>query len=109
MTRYKILISYIGTDFGGWQIQPNAPSIQHALEKALHHVARETPRVIGSGRTDAGVHALGQVAHFTLEKEMDPYRLRYSLNALLPQRIRVMELHICAPTFHAQYDALQKE
>jgi len=64
MTTYKLLISYDGTDFGGWQIQPNAPSVQETIQKALSTVCREDIHIIGSGRTDSGVHALGQTAHF---------------------------------------------
>ena len=107
--KYRLLISYDGTPFGGWQIQPNAPSIQGLIQEALQTILRETPlQVIGSGRTDAGVHAKGQVAHFTFSKPIDLNRTLLSLNALLPPEIRILELRKAPSDFHARYGATGK-
>jgi len=107
-TKYKILVCYDGAPFSGWQIQPNSPSIQEHIEKALSTCTGTSPRVIGSGRTDSGVHALAQVAHFSLPKPIDKYRTLHSLNALLPPEIRILSLEKALPTFHAQISAKRK-
>lgn len=104
----RLLIAYEGTSFSGWQVQPNATSIQFLLEQALATVLRAATRLIGSGRTDAGVHALGQVAHFRHEHPLDHAKLLHALNALLPPTIRVLEVTPTHSTFHAQHDALGK-
>lgn len=110
MPCYKLLLAYDGTSYSGWQIQPNAPSIQQKLQEALKvFLGGEKVAVIGSGRTDAGVHALGQVAHFRTEKILDPNRLLLALNGLLPQTIRVKQAESVPPDFHAQYHAVSKE
>lgn len=107
---YKLIIAYDGTNYSGWQIQPNAPSIQQHLQEALCCILRnEHITVIGSGRTDAGVHAAGQVAHFHWQEELDFRRVLLSLNGLLPRDIRVKSIEIAPPSFHAQYDAIGKE
>lgn len=107
--RFKITVAYDGSEFAGWQIQPRDPSIQGHLEDALGTLTREKPRVHGSGRTDAGVHARAQVAHFDLEQPGSPRKLLAGLNAVLPEAIRVERLTACADSFHARFSAIGKE
>ncbi len=106
---YKILIAYDGTDFHGWQQQDNSESIQAIIKKAIEIHVNEPIRLIGSGRTDQGVHALGQVAHFQVSKELCSSRFLYSLNGLLPRSIRILDLEEMPATFHAQHSASSKE
>lgn len=108
MRRYKLLIQYDGTHYSGWQVQPNALSIQERVEKALGQFLQEKVYLVGSGRTDAGVHATGQVAHFDTEKEFEPRRLLKALTGLLPHDIRVLEVEPTEQTFHARYSAKGK-
>jgi len=105
---YKLTIAYEGTHYHGWQIQLNGISVQSLIEKALYTITREKIRLIGSGRTDAGVHALAQVAHLKTAHNFQIERALYSLNSLLPQDIRVMKIEEAADSFHAQHDALSK-
>lgn len=106
--RFKLVLSYDGTAYSGWQVQENATSIQTLVQTALSTILREPTQVAASGRTDAGVHALAQVAHFSTDDAIDPERLLISLNGLLPPDIRAMELTPAAPDFHARYDAKGK-
>lgn len=105
---YKLTIAYEGTNYCGWQVQPNGVSIQAHIEEALQTVLQKPVRIIGSGRTDAGVHALGQVAHFRYEEELDLEKLRFSLNCLLPKDIRIIAIDSVFPSFHAQHHAESK-
>lgn len=105
---YKLTIAYDGTSFGGWQIQPNALSIQQIIQDLIRKITRSKAILIGSGRTDAGVHACGQVAHFICPNELDLYRFLYSLNSLLPSEIKVKSIEQVPLTFHAQKDAVTK-
>ena len=107
--RYRMTVAYDGTDFYGWQAQPNKPTVQGALEAALKQLTGETVRVHSCGRTDTGVHARAQVAHFDLKHPREPRRLQHGLNALLPEAARVTELHFARSAFHARYDAKGKE
>lgn len=110
MHGYKLTIVYDGTRYSGWQVQPNAPSIQQCLQEALTAIlSGQQVIVIGSGRTDAGVHALGQIAHFRVVHHFDLYRLLWSLNGLLPSDIRVKKIEEVPLHFHAQYSATSKE
>ena len=106
MTRYKLLIEYDGMPFAGWQVQTNGPSVQGALEAAVAQLDASKPGVRGAGRTDAGVHALGQVAHVDLAKEWPPDRLRAALNAhLRPAPITVLSAEPAPPEFDARFSA----
>lgn len=106
--KYKLLVAYEGTDFGGWQTQPNTVSIQELIEHALSTILRKPIQLIGSGRTDAGVHALGQVAHFSFETSIDLDKTLASLNGLLPSAIRILSLHEVPEDFHARFSAVSK-
>ena len=109
MPRYKLLIEYDGTPFAGWQIQANGASVQGALTAALEAFCGERAHVQGAGRTDAGVHALGQVAHVDLVKEADPETLRDALNAhLRPHPIAVLEAAVVAKEFDARFSATRR-
>lgn len=107
--KYRLTIAYDGTRYSGWQIQPNSNSIQEMIEKALQTLFKRPIRLIAAGRTDAGVHALGQVAHFCLDLPFSCDRLSYALNGMLPHDIRIKECREAEPSFHAQYSALSKE
>lgn len=108
MPRYRIRICYDGTDFAGWQIQPNGRAIQEVLEEALKTFLRSPIRIIGAGRTDAGVHALSQFAHFDHGHPLDPYKFLRSINGLIPPTIRVLQIEKVADDFHARYSVEKK-
>lgn len=108
LNTYRLNISYVGTQYSGWQRQPNALSIQEVIEGALSKILQENVIIIGSGRTDAGVHAREQVAHFRTKLELDPLKLLRSLNGLLPDDIRIYNISSTAETFHARYSAISK-
>ncbi len=101
----KLTVEYDGTNYHGWQIQPNCESIQGVLEQAVSTFLRTPTRVTGSGRTDAGVHALGQVVIFATEKELQPHRIRRALNALTPPDITIKEVDIVPESFDPRRDA----
>jgi tRNA pseudouridine38-40 synthase len=109
MPRYKLTIEYDGTPYCGWQVQPNAPSVQGALEAAVKAISGEQVRVHGAGRTDAGVHALAQVAHCDIAKSFPPGRLRDGLNAhLRPHPIGALSADIVPDTFEARFSAIRR-
>ena len=106
MTRYKIVVEYDGSDFAGWQRQANGPSVQQALEEAIAGFSGETVTTQGAGRTDAGVHALGQVAHFDLSKDWDPFRIGEALNYhLKPNPIAILQVDKVGADFEARFSA----
>ncbi len=109
MKRYRIDISYDGTDYSGWQVQPDDLSVQEVIEKVLLQLTGETIKIHGSGRTDQGVHARCQVAHFDLKKEWVPRKLYGALNALLPPDIRILKVQKTVSDFHARRSAKSKE
>jgi tRNA pseudouridine38-40 synthase len=109
MPRYKLTIEYDGTPFSGWQIQDTALTVQGALETAVEAACGEDVRVHGAGRTDAGVHALAQVAHCDIAKPFPPGRLRDALNAhLRPHPVAVLSAEIVPETFEARFSAIKR-
>ncbi len=104
----KLTIAYDGTGYVGWQVQPNGISVQQRLEEAWHNVTSESVRIIASGRTDAGVHALAQVCSLTTTSELPTVRLAAALNAHLPEDIRVRQVEVVPVNFHAIRDATGK-
>lgn len=108
MLKYKLIIAYDGTRYSGWQVQPHDTSIQQTIQEAIGIILRQPISLIGSGRTDAGVHALGQVAHFKYETSIDLFRFLHSLNGLLPRDIRVKSIELANADFHAQHSAIGK-
>lgn len=105
MNNYKLEIQYDGTNYAGWQIQKNAVSIQQKITDAVSLILKEKINLIGSGRTDAGVHALGQVANFRTEKVIDIYSFKHSLNGILPVDISVTKMESVNENFHSRFDA----
>lgn len=108
MRRLRITVSYDGTDYFGWQVQPDLPTVQSALESVLGEIEGRTVGIVGSGRTDAGVHALGQVVSFDMRNPIPCENLRKAMNALLPHAIRVLDAAEAGPSFHARKSAVAK-
>jgi len=106
--RIRITVAYDGTAFHGWQVQPGLPTIQGALEEIIGGMEKKPVHVAGSGRTDAGVHALAQVAAFTIENPIPLENLVRAVNRLLPPAIRVLSAEAVAPEFHPRFDAVAK-
>lgn len=107
--RYKLTIEYDGGPFRGWQRLPQAPSVQGALEDAVEKLTGVRGEVIGAGRTDAGVHATGQVAHVDIEKPFKPFRLAEALNAhLRPHPVAILGVEIVPDDFHARFSATKR-
>jgi len=105
---WKLTLAYDGTNFRGWQVQPGERTVQGELQSALGRITGESPLPQGSGRTDAGVHALAQVASFELHVPIPAENLRMALNRTLPASIRVLETRIVQSTFHARHSAVAK-
>jgi tRNA pseudouridine38-40 synthase len=105
---FKLIIEYDGTCYCGWQRQPNGRSIQQEIETALRRMTRKPITLIGSGRTDAGVHALGQVANFVCDTSISPQAFQKGLNSILPDDIVIRACDRVPPGFHARYDAQSK-
>jgi tRNA pseudouridine38-40 synthase len=109
MTRYRLVVEYDGTDFCGWQRQTTDPSVQEALERAIHAFCGEKVTVFGAGRTDAGVHALGQVAHVDIERDTDADTVRDAINAYLrPDLAAVISATAVTDDFHARFSAIER-
>lgn len=109
MRNIKLTIEYDGTNYCGWQVQENGPSIQAEIEKALHAITGEKIRINGSGRTDAGVHARGQAANFTTESRIPQEKFAYALNSQLPRDIVIKDSREVPIDFHARYSAIGKK
>jgi tRNA pseudouridine38-40 synthase len=104
VTRYRFTVEYDGRPFMGWQRQMHGPSVQAAIETAIHAITGETVEVLAAGRTDAGVHASAMVAHADIAKSITPFRLMEAINArLVPQPVAILDIAI-APGFHARFD-----
>ncbi len=108
MKNYKLTIQYDGTEYAGWQIQKNSDTIQQRITEALEILIKEKINLIGSGRTDSGVHALGQVANFRTENEIDIYRFKHSLNSILPFDISISSMEEVDQKFHSRFDARRR-
>jgi tRNA pseudouridine38-40 synthase len=108
MPNVRLLLEYDGSRYAGWQRQPDQPTVQEAVETALHHLTQETVSVVGAGRTDSGVHALGQVASFRIAREWTSRQWIRGLNAWLPDDVAVREAATVADGFHARYAATGK-
>jgi len=109
MPRYCLILEYDGRPFVGWQRQDNGPSVQGALEEAIEKFSSLRVTVTGAGRTDAGVHARGQVAHFDLERDFPPDKVRDALNHFLrPAPVVVLEANVAADDFHARFSAIKR-
>lgn len=107
--RIKAIVAYDGTTFAGWQVQPGRVTVQSELERAIFEITGQTVRANCSGRTDQGVHALGQVVHFDLVTAMTAFKLVLALNVKLPPEIRILKLTRAKPDFDARFSATGKE
>ena len=105
---FKLLIQYEGTDFHGWQVQENARTIQGELERVVSSLEDAEVKVSGSGRTDAGVHAEGQVANVHLKRDFAPDKLRAAINGNLCRDIRIIDVDVVPDDFHARFSAVSK-
>lgn len=109
MPRYKIIVEYDGTGYCGWQKQPNIITIQGQIESSLEKLTKKKVKIMGSGRTDAGVHSLGQVAHFDLEEKFEPFKIKMALNFFLKMDdISILECSVVADNFHSRFSAKQR-
>ncbi len=108
MRNIKLTIEYDGTNYHGWQIQPNAITIQAAVQEALTKITKAQTQIIGAGRTDTEVHAAGQVANFHTHSQMLPTAFQRALNATLPQDIVIIDVEEVSPDFHARFSAVSR-
>ena len=107
MPRIRLIIQYDGTGYVGWQTQPNGLAVQEVIERELRKLTGEKTDLHASGRTDSGVHAMAQVAHFDTESRIPPDKFAYALNVGLPRDIRVIYSDM-AEGFHARFDVIRK-
>jgi tRNA pseudouridine38-40 synthase len=105
MPNYRIKIQYDGTNYSGWQSQPSRSTIQDEIIKAISIITKEDVNIVGSGRTDAGVHSLGQVANFRTENKYDIIKIKHSLNSILPRDISIDDMAEVDENFHSRFDA----
>ena len=108
MNRYFVFLSYDGTGYHGWQVQPNGHSVQAELQRALSILLRQTVEVVGAGRTDAGVHATMMVAHFDTDATFDTTQLTYRLNRILPRDIAIDKVMPVSQDMHARFSAVSR-
>lgn len=108
MRNIKLIIEYDGTNYNGWQKQPNGQTIQEILENTIQKITGQKIHLTGSGRTDAGVHALAQVANFKTGSEIPSYKIALAINTLLPRDVSVIDAEDKDNNFHSQYDAIKK-
>ncbi len=108
MANYKLIVAYDGTAYKGWQYQPDQRTVQGTIHRALQIVTKRKPKLYGAGRTDAGVHALGQVANFHTRLSIPPDSMKKALNSLLPPDIRVLKCEIVGDKFNARFHAKGK-
>ena len=109
MRTIKLTISYDGTNYNGWQLQPNGKTIQEEVERSVQNVCGGHHRVYGASRTDSGVHAKGQIAHFKTSTKIPREKLPIALNSILPQDISILKAEEVKDSFHAQFDAKRKK
>ena len=109
MSCYAAKISYLGKNYSGWQVQPDAVSVQEVIEGVLAQLNGSPVRITGAGRTDKGVNAWGQVASFGLAKNFEPDKLRMAMNFYLPEDIRIMKIYPVSEDFNARRSALSRE
>ncbi|MBN1300042.1 MAG: tRNA pseudouridine(38-40) synthase TruA [Melioribacteraceae bacterium] len=108
MHNYKLTIQYKGTNYAGWQIQKNVTTVQQVIVDAVKQITGQSVNLIGAGRTDAGVHALGQTANFRIEESLDLYKFKHSLNSVLPYDISVSDIAEVDHDFHARFNAKKR-
>ena len=108
MANYKLTISYDGTEYKGWQYQPDQRTVQGTIHKALQIITKRKPKLYGAGRTDAGVHALGQVANFHTRLSIPPDSMKRAINSLLPPDIRIIKCEIVGDKFNARFHSKGK-
>jgi tRNA pseudouridine38-40 synthase len=108
MSTYKVILEYDGTAYAGWQRQPHQRTVQEAFETALREITQTVITTVAAGRTDAGVHAIGQVVSFQSDKPLAPAEWKRALNARLPADISVRSVELVPDTFHARYSAIRK-
>ena len=108
MFNYKFTLQYDGTRYAGWQVQESALSVQEVIKSSIRQILQEEINLIGAGRTDAGVHALGQVANFKVYKELDLFRFKYSINSVLPDDISINNIELVDENFHSRFNAKKR-